>query len=103
MGLQNLRNKYRNHPVIKPIIEHCERHDLGFEFVKETRQIGIGFKGFKYVNTYYMQIGDSLINPESELWHWNDLFRLIVRAYKHLELEYPDNLVKAAKTFNRQI
>lgn len=103
MGMQNLRNKYQNHPVIRPIIQHCDENNLGFEFIKDTRLAFFCIKSFRYVNSYYMKIGDNLVEADSNLWHWNDLFKLIVMAYRYLGLEYPDNLIRAAKTFKRQI
>lgn len=101
--MQNLRNKYHNHPVIKPIIEHCDQNNLGFEFMKETRKAFFCIKSIRYINSYYMKIGDNLVASECNLWHWTDLFKLIINAYSQLGLEYPDNLIKAAKTFNKQI
>ncbi|OGI17873.1 MAG: hypothetical protein A2287_11065 [Candidatus Melainabacteria bacterium RIFOXYA12_FULL_32_12] len=103
MKTENLRNKYKNHPIIKPIIEYCEEKHIGFEFIKETRLGEIGVKSFKYVSSYYMKIGDHLVETESKLWCWTDLFKLLVTAYKHIGLEYPENLVKAARAFGRPI
>jgi len=101
MGIQNLRNKYRNHPVIKPLIEHCEEHQIGFELVKETRQVIFGIKSFRYINNYYMKIENNLIKTDKEFLCWSDLFKLITKAYEHLGLEYPENLIRASKVFNK--
>jgi len=101
--MQNLRNKYKNHPVIKPLIDHCDKNNLGFELVKDTR-LAIGcIKSFRHINSYYLKIGDNLIETDNKIWHWNDLFKLIVKAYAYLGIEYPDNLTRVAKTFKRQI
>ncbi|EKE03296.1 MAG: hypothetical protein ACD_20C00223G0003 [uncultured bacterium] len=102
MKTENLRNKYKNHPIVKPIIDYCDEQHIGFEFIKETRLGEIGVKSFKYVSSYYMKIGDNLIATENKLWCWTDLFNLLVTAYKYLGLEYPENLVKGAKAFGRQ-
>jgi AraC-like DNA-binding protein len=103
MKLENLRNKYKHHSLIKPIIDYCERNNLGFELTKETRPGEMGIKGIKYFHNYYMKIGDNLIATESKLWYWNDLIKLIAEAYKYIGLEYPENLVKAARAFRKQI
>ena len=100
MGIQNLRNKYERHPVIKPIIDYCRENELIFELVKETRLIGYGnFKSFNHLSTYYMIIGDEKIQYDSKLWYWDSLFKLILKAYEHLDIEYPDNLTRAIKVF----
>ena len=103
MEIENLRNKYKNHPLMRPIIDYCERHDLGFELIKETRKIGFGIKSFKNVNTYYMKIGDSLIQAGDDMWVWDDLIKLLARAYRYLDLDYPDNLIRAEKVFRKRI
>ncbi len=100
--MQNLRNKYKNHPVIRPLIEHCEGNNLSFELVKETIA-KIGIKSFNYETSYYMTIGDNLIVAKNDSWQKTDLFRLIVRAYRYLGLEYHENLVMAARAFKRKI
>lgn len=103
MGLQNLRNKYNEHPVIKPLIEHCDRNDMGFELIKETRQIGLGFKSFKYAHYYYLIIGNELIEEIPNFSCWTDLFKTIAKAYEYLGLEYPETLIKAARAFKKNI
>lgn len=100
--IENLRNKYKNHPVIRPIIYYCEENSLGFEFIKETR-LAIGIKSYRYVSTYYMKIGDNLIEADTEIWSWDDLFQLIVKAYEYLGLEYPDNLIRVARVFRKSL
>lgn len=99
---ENLRNKYHNHCVIKPLIEHCEKHNIDFEMMKESRRINFGMKCIKRLDKYYLIIGNDLIYSY-ESYYWDDLFKLITSAYKILGLSYHDNLVKAAKSFNRAI
>lgn len=103
MKTENLRNKYKNHPIIQPIIEYCEDNRLGFELIKETIPGETGMKSIGYHSFYYMKIGDSLVTNDRNLWGWNDLFKLIIKAYNYLGLEYPENLVKAAKNLKKQI
>ena len=54
MRTENLRNKYKDHPIIKPIIDHCENNHMGFELIKETMQTEIGIKCIKNINSYYI-------------------------------------------------
>lgn len=101
MKVQNLRNKYSDHPIIKPIIEHCDKRCMSFELVKETRMINNGGKCYTSVSKYYMQIGDKLLNTNQELYFWEDLLALLINAYKYLGMESPESLERAAKLFGK--
>ncbi|MEI7474260.1 MAG: hypothetical protein WCK67_05715 [bacterium] len=100
---ENLRNKYQDHCVVKPLIQYCDENNLEFEMMKETRVINFGLKCFKRVNKYYLFIGKKLVDNDEEVYYWSDLFNLIATAYKILGISYHENLVKAARSFNRVI
>jgi len=99
--IQNLRNKYQEHVVIKPLINYCERHKISFEFLKEIVPATNGIKSFNKTNTYYMKIGENLLKQGKEQCRWNDLYKLITSAYDHLNIEQPLNLVNASKIFKK--
>jgi len=94
---QNLRNKYQEHAVIKPLIKYCEEHHISFEFLKETVTF-CGIKSFNRINIYYMKIGEDLIKQGKDHWQWNNLFSLINCAYNHLNIKQPSVLLNAYKT-----
>lgn len=98
---QNLRNKYKNHSVIKPLILHCRKKRISFEFLMEIVHEHYGLKSFNTTNVYYMKIGNNLLKKESEFCGWQSLLDLISFAYEYLEIEKPDNLIRAAHAFNR--
>jgi hypothetical protein len=100
---QNLRNKYENHPVIKPIILYCNQKHLGFEFLKEIVCFSYGIKSFNSTNVYYMKIGNNLLKQESMICGWDSLLELIIFAYEHLGIAKPDNLMKALNSFKSKI
>lgn len=97
MEIQNLRNKYQEHAVIKPLIRYCEENKLSFEFLKETLPGRNGVKSFNKTSTYYMKIGENLLKQEEDQCRWNDLFKLITCAYDHLKIEQPLNMLNASK------
>ncbi len=101
--VQNLRNKYKDHPVIRPLIIYCEDKNLGFELIKDSRLIRSGLKGIQYENCYYMTIGNRLLETDAQATKWRDLFTLLIEAYNHLGLEYPEPITKAAKSFKRKL
>ena len=99
--IQNLRNKYQGHIIIKPLINYCERNKISFEFLKETVPAPNGIKSFNQTSTYYMKIGDNLLKQEEEECRWDDLFKLITSAYDYLEIEQPRILINAPKSFRK--
>ena len=99
--IQNLRNKYQEHIVIKPLIKYCEENKISFEFLKETIPAQNGIKSFNKTSTYYMKIGENLIKQKEDQCRWNDLFKLITSAYDYLKIEQPLNLMNASRTFNK--
>ncbi len=98
---QNLRNKYENHSVISPLISFCDKNKIGFEFLKEIVCAPYGVKSFNTTNVYYMIIGDNLLKHERELCGWENLLDLITYAYEYLDIEKPDNLLRAVESFKR--
>jgi hypothetical protein len=99
--IQNLRNKYQEHVVIKPLINYCEENKISFEFLKEIVPAPNGIKSFNKISTYYMKIGENLLRQEEDQCRWNDLFKLITCAYDHLKIEQPLNLLNASRAFNK--
>ena len=100
MTLQNLRNKYCEHPIIKPLIDYCKEQNISFELVKETKILD-SRKSFHPINTYYAKIGDSLLYSEQDFYFWDNLLALIINTYKHLGIDCPANLTRAVKMFSR--
>ncbi len=98
---QNLRNKYQDHNVIKPLIKYCRENKLSFEFLKEVVQGRYCLKSFNTTNVYYMKIGNNLLKKDSYYCGWNDLLDLITFAYEHLGIQKPETLTKAIHAFNR--
>ncbi len=98
---QNLRNKYRNHAVIKPLISYCRKNKLSFEFLMEIDQGHYGQKSFNTTNVYYMKIGNTLLKQNSYYCGWKNLLDLIIFAYEYLGIQKPDNLNRAIHAFNR--
>lgn len=98
---QNLRNKYRKHPIIKPLILYCRKNSLSFEFLMEVVQRHYGLKSFNTTNVYYMKIGNNLLKQDKEFCGWKNLLELITFAYEHLGLQKPDNLIRALNAFNK--
>ena len=101
---QNLRNKYKDHSVIRPLILYCRKHKLGFEFLKEIVHGNYGQSGVKSFNTtsmYYMKIGNNLLKQDTEFCGWRSLLDLITFAYEHVGLQKPENLLRALHAFNR--
>lgn len=99
LRVQNLRNKYKTHSIIKPLILYCKRKKLGFEFLKEIIYAPSGVKSFNPTNIYYMQIGNILLKPKKEFCGWENLLDLITYAYDYLNIEKPTNLLKALDSF----
>lgn len=99
--IQNLRNKYQEHAVIKPLIKHCDENKISFEFLKETIPCKNGIKSFNKINTYYMKIGENLLKEGRNHWRWSDLYKLIIHAYDYLQIEQPVNLVNASRSFKK--
>ena len=100
--IQNLRNKYQEHIVIKPLINYCEENKISFEFLKETVPAPSGLKSFNKTSTYYMKIGENLLKQEEDQCRWDDLYKLITCAYDFLEIDQPLNLVNAPRAFRRK-
>lgn len=99
--IQNLRNKYSNNSVIRPLIQHCEDNSISFEFLKETVPAPNGIKSFNSKSIYYMKIGENLIKQEENDCRWDDLCKLITTAYDYLEMEQPQMLINS-KGFRRK-
>jgi hypothetical protein len=99
---QNLRNKYKNHPVIQPLIDHCKENKLSFEFLKESIPSRSGIKSFNETNIYYMKIGNNLLKQEAEICGWQDLLELISHAYDYLDVKKPEKLLKAVDSFKKK-
>lgn len=100
---QNLRNKYENHSVIKPLILFCEKNKIGFEFLKEIVYTSYGVKSFNTTNVYYMKIGNNLLKQKREFCGWENLLDLITHAYEYLNIKKPKNLLKAMEAFNSRV
>lgn|GEM_PF-1882241 len=100
---QNLRNKYKNHSVIKPLILFCNKKQISFEFLKEIVYAQGGIKSFNTTNVYYMKIGNNLLKQEKEYCGWENLLELITHAYEYLNIKKPANLLKALESFNSKI
>ena len=98
---QNLRNKYRHHSVIKPLISYCRKKKLSFEFLMEVCQRNYGLKSFNTTNVYYMKIGNNLLKSDSEICGWKSLLDLITFAYDYLGIKKPEPLLRAVHSFNR--
>lgn len=99
--IQNLRNKYQEHIVIKPIINYCEENKISFEFLKEIIPAPNGLKSFNTTSTYYMKIGENLLKQKEDQCRWNDLFKLITHAYAHLKIDPPLNLINASRNLKK--
>lgn len=100
---QNLRNKYENHSVIKPLIIFCNKNKLGFEFLKESIYSPYGLKSFNTTNVYYMKIGNNLLKQKREFCGWENLLDLIIHAYEYLNIEKPDNLSKVLDSYKNRV
>jgi len=98
---QNLRNKYKDHTVIKPLIRYCRKNKLSFEFLKEVVQGRYCLKSFNTTNVYYMKIGNNLLKTNSNYCGWSNLLDLITFAYEYVGLQKPDTLTRALHAFNR--
>ena len=105
IGIQaeNLRNKYKNHSIIKPLILYCRKNKLSFEFLKEIVQGYYGIKSFNTTNVYYMKIGNNLLKQESNFYRWENLLDLITYAYEYLNVKKPKNLIRAVNSFKEKV
>ena len=54
MSIQNLRNKYKEHPCFKPLIDYCEEKNISFEIMKEA----VVKDTYTIKKTYYMKVDD---------------------------------------------
>jgi hypothetical protein len=93
--IQNLRNKYQDSTVIKPLIDYCDGRGISFEFLKETLPLKDCVKRFNKRSTYYMKIGENMFTQEEDKSRWNDLFKIIIEAYDYLRIERPPKLLSA--------
>lgn len=100
--IQNLRNKYEGHTVIKPLIQHCNEKKISFEFLKETIPAPDGVKSYNKTSTYYMKIGENLFTQEENQCRTEDLCKLISNAYNYLQIKQPDNLADVRRNFKRK-
>jgi len=96
MSVQNLRNKYCNHPAFMPLIEHCELNDISFEVMKET----VITKNYKVQKVYYMKIDNILVSSYVEVNSWNNIVFMLVKAYNYLGVKIPPCLEALVQFFN---
>ena len=99
--IENLRNKYQEHAVIKPLINYCDQNKIGFEFLKEIVPAPNGIKSFNKTSTYYMKIGQNLLKQKENQCRWDDLFKLITCAYDYLKIDQPLKLLNASKNLKK--
>lgn len=85
MSVQNLRNKYHDHPAFMPLIEHCDDNRIPFEVMKET----VVSKDYKVKKIYYMKIEDILITSYVDANSWNNIAFMLAKAYAYIGLEIP--------------
>lgn len=88
MSVQSLRNKYSDHPYFEPLISHCDKNNISFEFMKETRID----KNYKVKKIYYMLIEDILITSYVDSNAWNTISFMLAKAYTYLGLKIPESL-----------
>lgn len=88
MSIQNLRNKYSDHPFFIPLINYCEENNISFEIMKESRIN----EGYKLKKIYYMKIKDVLISSYLENNSFSSLSFMLAKAYSYIGLEIPDGL-----------
>lgn len=95
MSVQNLRNKYSDHPCFEPLISHCDDNGIPFEMMKETF---IG-KDYKVKKIYYMLIEDILIASYVDSNAWNSISFILTKAYTYLGLKIPESLKSLLEFF----
>lgn len=95
MSVQNLRNKYYDHPRFKPLIEHCDKNNISFEVMKETRLL----PNYKIEKVYYLKIEDVLIANYVDSNSWNSIALILAKAYVYLGLEIPEALKYLIESF----
>lgn len=88
MSVQNLRNKYHDHPAFLPLIEHCDGSGVSFEIMKET----VVNQDYVVKKTYYMKVDDILITSYVDTQSWNSLVFMLAKAYTYLGMEIPASL-----------
>ncbi len=96
MSVQNLRNKYYDHPAFSPLINYCDDKGISFEVMKET----FISKEYKVKKIYYMKIEDVLITSYVDANSWNNIAFMLAKAYTYLGLEIPACLEALVQFFN---
>lgn len=96
MSVQNLRNKYYDHPAFSPLINYCDDNRIPFEVMKET----FISKEYKVKKIYYMKIEDILITSYVDANSWNNIAFMLAKAYTYLGLEIPACLEALVQFFN---
>ena len=98
MSVQNLRNKYHDHPVFIPLIEYCDKNNIGFEIMKETTISS----NYRMEKVYYMKIDDVFITKYLNGNAWNSLASMLAKAYTYVGLEIPESLKTLIEFFRKQ-
>lgn len=96
MSIQNLRNKYKEHPCFKPLIDYCAEKNISFEIMKEA----VVKDTYTIKKTYYMKVDDIIITSYVDMYSWNDLILMMAKAYTYLGLEIPKSLDALLYFFN---
>lgn len=96
MSVQNLRNKYHDHPAFTPLINYCDDNGIPFEVMKET----VITKNFKVKKVYYMKVEDILVTSYVDANSWNNIVFMLAKAYAYLGLEIPSCLDALVQFFN---
>ena len=100
--IENLRNKYQEHAVIKPLFDFRSfKIIILIEFLKEIVPAPNGIKSFNKTSTYYMKIGQNLLKQKENQCRWDDLFKLITCAYDYLKIDQPLKLLNASKNLKK--
>lgn len=98
MSIQNLRNKYNDHPAFIPLIEYCDDNEISFEIMKETI-----IEDYKVKKVYYLKVDDmlltSFVNPSS----MNNIVFILEKAYIYLGRPVPECLDALLDFFNKKL
>ena len=95
MSVQNLRNKYYDHPYFEPLIYHCNKNNISFEFMEET----FITKNYKVEKIYYMLIEDVLITSYVDTNSWKNIFFMLAKSYTYLGIKVPEGLKSLLEFF----
>lgn len=95
MSVQNLRNKYYDHPFFEPLISYCDKNNISFEIMKETYIT----QNYKIKKVYYIKIEDILIYKHVDNSCWNNLAIMLTKCYTYLGLDIPESLEYLIKMY----